>query len=374
MTPAPDAVVIGAGVVGAACADALSAAGLRVTVCDAGFAGGGTTGAGMGHIVVMDDSPAELALSAWSRAKWAEWAPEMPAECEDVRAGTMWIAADASEWPALEEKQRAYAAAGVASEVLDAAALARAEPALRAGLAGALRVPDDRVLYPPAAARWLLARAAARGATVRERCAVRAIAPGEVTLDGERLACGAIVNAAGIDAPWLTPGLAVIPRKGHLLITERHPGFCRHQLVELGYLTSAHTMTAASTAFNLQPRATGQVLIGSSRQLVGRDASLDRAMLAAMLERAIAFVPALATLTAVRAWTGFRPATPDKLPFIGAWPSVRGAWIAAGHEGLGITTAPATAAILCALITGAKPPIDAAPFSPARAMPAMEAA
>src|SRR6516225_3270290 len=96
VTPAPDAVVIGAGVVGAACADALSAAGLRVTVCDAGFAGGGTTGAGMGHIVVMDDSPAELALSAWSRAKWAEWAPEMPAECEDVRAGTLWIAADAS--------------------------------------------------------------------------------------------------------------------------------------------------------------------------------------------------------------------------------------------------------------------------------------
>ncbi|HVP71037.1 MAG TPA: FAD-dependent oxidoreductase, partial [Gemmatimonadaceae bacterium] len=149
MTPAPDAVVIGAGVVGAACADALSAAGLRVTVCDAGFSGGGTTSAGMGHIVVMDDSPAELALSAWSRAKWAEWAPEMPAECEDVRAGTLWIAADASEWPALEEKRRAYAGAGVASEVLDGAALARAEPALRAGLAGALRVPDDRVLYPP---------------------------------------------------------------------------------------------------------------------------------------------------------------------------------------------------------------------------------
>ena len=97
-------------------------------------------------------------------------------------------------------------------------------------------------------------------------------------------------------------------------------------------------------------------------------------MLATMLARAIAFVPALATLTAVRAWTGFRPATPDKLPFIGAWPSVHGTWIAAGHEGLGITTAPATAAILCALITGAKPPIDAAPFSPARAMPAMEAA
>jgi len=373
VTPAPDVVVIGAGVVGAACADALSAAGLRVTVLGRWFAEGAATGAGMGHIVVMDDSPPQLALTAWSRAKWAEWAPEMPADCEDVRTGTLWIAANEGEWGALEAKRRAYAAAGVASDVLDAAALAREEPNLRPGLAGALRVPDDRVLYPPAAARWLLERAAERGATVVEDL-VRRIAPGEVVAEGARMFCGAIVNATGISAPRLTPGLAVIPRKGHLLITERHPGFCRHQLVELGYLASAHTMTAVSTAFNLQPRATGQLLIGSSRQLVGLDASIDRQVLAEMLARAIAFVPALARLTALRAWTGFRPATPDSLPLIGAWPGADRTFIAAGHEGLGITTAPATAAIIAALITGTRPPIDAAPFAPARAMPAMEAA
>jgi hypothetical protein len=50
--------------------------------------------------------------------------------------------------------------------------------------------------------------------------------------------------------------------KGHLVITERHPGFCRHQVVELGYLTSAHVMTGESVAFNVQPRITGQVLLG----------------------------------------------------------------------------------------------------------------
>ena len=374
MTPAPDAVVIGAGVVGAACADALSASGLRVTVCDAGFAGGGTTGAGMGHLVAMDDSPAQLALTAWSVTRWAAWAPEMPAACEDVRTGTLWIAADDAERVALDEKRRAYERAGVACEVLSATALARAEPKLRAGLAGALRVPDDRVLYPPAAARWLLARAVARGAALREQCAVRGIGPGEVLLDNERMSCGVIVNAAGIDAPRLTPGLAVIPRKGHLLITERHATLCHHQLVELGYLASAHTMTAASTAFNLQPRATGQLLIGSSRQLVGRDAALDRQVLSAMLARAISFVPALANVIAVRTWTGFRPATPDKLPLIGAWPAMPGVWVAAGHEGLGITTAPGTAAMIAAMVTGARPPIDAAPFDPAREMPALEAA
>jgi glycine/D-amino acid oxidase-like deaminating enzyme len=166
----------------------------------------------------------------------------------------------------------------------------------------------------------------------------------------------------------------VIPRKGHLLITERMPGFVHHQLVELGYLASAHTMDAASTAFNVQPRATGQLLIGSSRELVGRDASVNRRVLGEMLSRAVSFLPSLAWAAGVRAWTGFRPATPDKLPLIGAWPAARGVWIAAGHEGLGITTAPGTAAILAALITGRTPPLDAAPYDPARAMPALEAA
>jgi glycine/D-amino acid oxidase-like deaminating enzyme len=371
---APDAVVIGAGIVGAACADALATEGLRVMVLDAGFTGGGTTAAGMGHITVMDDSPAQLALTAWSRAKWASWAGEMPAACEDVRAGTLWIAASDEEMSAVRAKRDALAPAAVSSEVLDAAALARAEPALRAGLAGALLVPGDRVLYPPAAARWLLGRAVARGAVLRERCAVSAVAAGAVTLDGERIACGAIVNAAGVDAPRFAPGLPVIPRKGHLLITERMPGVVHHQLVELGYLKSAHAMDAASTAFNVQPRPTGQLLIGSSRELVGRDASVNRRVLGEMLARAVAFLPALAQATATRTWTGFRPATPDALPLIGAWPAVRGLWIAAGHEGLGITTAPGTAAIIAALLTGRPAPLDAAAFDPVRAMPAAEAA
>src|SRR5205814_4719606 len=99
-----------------------------------------------------------------------------------------------------------------------------------------------------------------------------------------------IVNAAGAEAPRLTPALPIVPRKGHLAITDRHPGFVRHQLVELGYLTSAHTMTAASVAFNVQPRATQQVLIGSSRELVGWDASTNMKVLRHVLGRAMMFM------------------------------------------------------------------------------------
>ena len=89
-----------------------------------------------------------------------------------------------------------------------------------------------------------------------------------------------------------------------------------------------------------------------------------------MIARACAFLPGLADLTTVRTWTGFRPATPDKLPLIGRWPEVPGLWIAAGHEGLGITMALGTAALLADLVVGREPAIDAAPYAPDRGVAA----
>ncbi len=372
----PDVVVIGAGIVGAACAHALAREKLRVLVCEGAFPGGGATAAGMGHVVVMDDSPAQLALTVLSRNLWTSLAPTLSPACEDEQPGTLWIAANGEEMEAVRDKRRTCERAGVRAEVLDETELARAEPALRPGLAGALYVPDDRVIYPPNAARWFLDMATDGGATVRSGATVTAIGSSSVTLVAggtrETISTGAVILATGIDAPTLLPGLPIVPRKGHLVITDRYPGLIHSQLVELGYLRSAHTMTGASTAFNLQPRATGQVLIGSSRELVGRDSRVNGAIVRAMVTRAVEFVPALAACETIRTWTGFRPATPDKLPLIGPWPETPGLWVAAGHEGLGITTATGTAAIVAAGIRGRPAPIDATPFLPTRAMPPAE--
>ena len=366
MTRRPDAVVVGAGIVGAACALALAREGLRVLVLEGGFAGGGATAAAMGHLVVMDDSEAQFALTAWSLRLWAELAGELPADCEDDPCGTLWLAAGEAEMERVRAKADYYRARGVAAEVLDAVQLAAAEPRLRGGLAGALRVPGDRVIYPPNAVRFLLARAADHGAELWERFFVSRVAGGVVEGHGERIEAPLVINAAGAAAPALTPGLPIVPRKGHLVITERHPGCCRHQLVELGYLDSAHGPRRASVAFNVQPRATGQVLIGSSRELVGWDRGHNHGLERRMIERAFEFLPRLAGVAALRGWTGFRPATPDNLPLIGPWPEVPGLWIAGGHEGLGITTSLATARLLADLVAGRRPEIDAAPFAPDR--------
>ena len=363
-----DAIVVGAGIVGAACAAALARDGMRVLVLESGVAALGTTAAGMGHLVVMDDSPAQIALTGHSAALWAAQDETMRTASELEWCGTIWVAEDDAQMDAVREKQRLYAQHGITSEVLDERSVREAEPNLRPGLAGGLRVPSDGVIYPPAAAIALLQEARRLGSVVREGARVDEIVANGVRCAGETLSADVVVNAAGAAAATLTVGLPVVPRKGHLVITERHPGFCQHQIVERGYLTSAHVMTGESVAFNVQPRITGQVLIGSSRELVGWDAAVNRRVVGRMIERACAFMPALAHLTAVRTWTGFRPATPDKLPLIGRWPEVPGLWIAAGHEGLGITTSLGTAAVLADLIAGREPAVDAGAFAPDRAV------
>ncbi|HUQ79509.1 MAG TPA: FAD-dependent oxidoreductase [Gemmatimonadaceae bacterium] len=369
-TRRPDAIVVGAGIVGAACAAAFARDGLRVLVLDAAGAALGTTSAGMGHLVVMDDSPGQLALTHYSTRLWESQDERLRVASELEWCGTVWVAEDDVQMDAVRSKQRLYAGQGIASEVLDDASLLEAEPHLRQGLAGGLLVPSDGVIYPPAAAVALLESARANGADVRERSPVDEIVANGVRCGGETIHAEVVVNAAGAAAATLTPGLSVVPRKGHLIITERHPGFCRHQIVELGYLTSAHVMTGESVAFNVQPRITGQVLIGSSRELVGWNATVNRRVLGRMVERACEFMPGLANLTAARTWTGFRPATPDKLPLIGRWPDTPGLWIAAGHEGLGITTSLGTAALLGDLVAGRATAIDAAPYAPDRGVAA----
>ena len=126
-----------------------------------------------------------------------------------------------------------------------------------------------------------------------------------------------IINAAGVAAAELNPELKIVKRKGHLAITERYPNFVRHQLIELGYLKSAHGSDADSVAFNVQPRSTGQILLGSSRQFGVDNSEIDFDILRRMTNRAFEYMPALKELSTVRVWTGFRPATPDNLPYIG---------------------------------------------------------
>ncbi|HEX6772383.1 MAG TPA: FAD-dependent oxidoreductase [Acidobacteriaceae bacterium] len=364
MTSAFDVVIVGAGIAGCACARELADAGVQVAIIESQSPGSGATAAGMGHIVVMDDSPAQLALTKFARSLWQKLSADLPASIEYEERGTLWIAAEEDELAAVQKKHAACAAAEIRSEVFDSAALAEAEPNLRPGLAGALFVPEDAILYPPAAATALLHAAEERGAQLIRGTVAKA-GHGAITLaDGTTLASDHIVVATGADF-HLVPWVRLKKRKGHLVITDRYPGFVRHQLVELGYLKSAHSIVSDSVAFNIQPRTTGQLLIGSSRQYRQDDLAADSFVVELILRRAYLFMPKLAALSATRVWTGFRAATSDKLPLIGPThdPTL---YLLAGFEGLGITVAPAAARLLVDHLLARKTAIDPAPYLPER--------
>lgn len=363
-----DVVIVGAGIVGAACADELARRGMRVAVVDREIVGGGATAAGMGHIVVMDDSEAQFALTRYSQRLWQALRAELPDDVEYEQCGTIWVAADDEEMAEVRRKHEYYGTRGVPTQVLSVRELRALEPNLRDGMAGGLLVLEDVVLYPPGAARFLIERAQKRGAEFRLGASVVKIGHGEVRMtDGACIAGNLVVNAAGAWAAVLTPEVEIKKRKGHLVITDRYRGFLRHQLVELGYLKSAHSVASDSVAFNVQPRRTGQILIGSSRQYGAEHKEVDQEILRRMLLRAQEYMPGLRSMSAVRTWTGFRAATPDKLPLIGPWPGDESLILATGHEGLGITTSLGTAKLLADQITGSNPGIPIGPYLPERA-------
>lgn len=370
-----DAIIVGGGIVGCAIAERLARAGLAVCLLERDVLGGAATAASMGHLVVLDDDAAELSLSAYSCARWRELAPQLPETAEYRRTGTLWIARDAAEMDEAARKRERLASAGVDGELVSPARLAALEPALTPGLAGGLRVAADAVVYPPVAAAWLAQRAVAAGARVRCGVEVRAIGDGDVLLaDGSRLRARHVIVANGCAVPELLAGVPVRKRKGHLLITTRAQPAVHHQLVELGYMQSAHGGDGESVAFNVQPRPTGQLLLGSTRQFDDHSCGITPRLLTRLVARAQEFLPALARMTALRAWTGFRPTTPDHRPLIGAWPARPGVWLACGHEGLGVTTALGTADLLAAQLLGLPLPFDAQPYAPARFAPDAELA
>jgi glycine/D-amino acid oxidase-like deaminating enzyme len=358
-----DVIIIGGGIMGAACADELASQGLQVCVLDCQRSA--ATAAGMGHLVVLDHSPAELALGEYSVRLWRELAPQMPENCAMRNNGTLWLACNEEEMAEAERKQAALSEFGLACELMSGAALAQAEPSLRPGLFGALSVTGDGILYAPNAARWLLQRQPER--VHQQHAEVVEVQGNRVRLvDGQWLQAGAVVLANGIHARDLCPDLPLQAKKGHLLITDRYPIQIAHTLVELGYVTSAHKGNGPSVAFNVQQRPTGQLFIGSSRQFDNEDPAIDAAMLGRMLRRAMDFLPALGQMNGIRSWTGFRSASPDGQPLIGEHPEQPGLWLAVGHEGLGVTTATGTAKLLAAQLLRTPSPLDLTAFLPQR--------
>lgn len=371
MTHAYDVLVAGAGIVGTACALALREEGLTVALIDAASPGSGVTAAGMGHLVALDESADELDLCLLSLRLWRDFHALNPGVGDPVACGTLWVAENEHQLDEAHQRAARLSARGYHADAVSGERLRSLEPALRRGLCGGVRVSGDSVVYPPAVADFLARRLVGLGGDLYlgQRVVRIDSAGGGVSATlagGGVLHAGRIVVATGVQTAALLPELPVFGRKGHLAITDRYPGTLHHQVVSMNYGQPAPGADALSVAANVQPRGTGQWLVGSCRQDHQDSDAVDPAVLAQVLRSAIALLPRLANMNIVRTWTGMRPATPDGKPLIGPHPGRPGVWLACGHEGLGVTTAFGTAAVLAAQMMGRAGLIDAAPWQPSR--------
>ena len=364
-----DVIVVGAGIAGSACARECVLAGLKTAIVEANQPGAAATSAAMGHIVAMDDTQAHFALTTYSRGIWQQQAATvLPPDAAYHSPGTIWVAANDEEMVEVHARLAKFEAAGIEVELLGVEMLLKLEPNLRRDLAGALFVPGDGICHPPSAAAFYLADAQSRGATLFRSRATTAAHGSVVLADGTRLEAPIIVLAVGVECDLL-PSLPIRRRKGHLVLTAPRPGLLHHQLVELGYLKSAHSLDADSVAFNVQPRPNGQVMIGASRQYGNESPAVDQPIVEALLARACSYMPVLAELVTESVRTGFRAATTDKLPLIGPAAGLSddpSLWLAAGFEGLGITCSPGAAKLLVDSIVGRDSAIDPTPYLPLR--------
>ncbi|MFI7351667.1 NAD(P)/FAD-dependent oxidoreductase [Streptomyces sp. NPDC049936] len=370
-----DVVVVGAGMVGAACALYAAREGLDVIVVDRGHVAGGTTGAGEGNLLVSDKEPGpELDLALLSARLWTALAGELGREVEYEPKGGVVVAATPEALTGLETFAAGQRAAGVEAVSVSADRLPDLEPHLAPGLAGAVHYPQDAQVMPALAAAHLLRASGARlhtGRTVTGFLHAPDGAVRGVRTDRGALHAPAVVNAAG---PWggevaalAGVRLPVLPRRGYVLVTEPLPPRVRHKVYAADYVADVASDSAAlQTSPVVEGTAAGPVLIGASRERVGFDRSVSLPALRALASGATRLFPFLARVRALRAYAGFRPYLPDHLPAIGADPRVPGLYHACGHEGAGIGLSTGTGHLVAGLLSGARPALDPAPFRPDR--------
>ena len=190
-----------------------------MSVLESAFPGAGATGAAMGHLVVMDDSEAQFALTAYSRRLWTERVRRAARRrSRTTPCGTLWVAAGRRRRSrTCAQKAAYYEARGERVELLDARALRRGRAAAAAGArrsAARARRPRRSIRRRPRAS--FSSGRGALGAPGRGRGSRRGGRAADACAAGGRWreADAVVVNAAGADAPRLTPGPADRPAQG----------------------------------------------------------------------------------------------------------------------------------------------------------------
>ncbi len=240
--------------------------------------------------------------------------------------------------------------AGLDVRVLDSAGLQAEQPHLRSRATGAVLYTQDARVDPDLLLGSLRRRFEEAGGEARYNVTVSGVESGQVMLSGEALCAQDIVVCAGAWTPRLLPRISIQPARGYS-VTIRSPA--ESPPIPMILMEDRVTMT-------LMP---GKLRFGGTLSLSGFATKVDPVRIRPILDEARRYEPDLNT-DALPVWSGYRPASPDGLPFVGR--VAEGVWVNAGHGMMGVSLAPVSGMLMSALVTGTEPPVPPAPFAPDR--------
>ncbi|TMM24108.1 MAG: FAD-dependent oxidoreductase [Actinobacteria bacterium] len=381
----PQVVVVGGGIIGAACADELTRRSASVTLLERDELASGASGRNQGLWVPPED-PALHAIASRSLARYLEIADDapLPFRIDPHPVGTVFVAVDEEDLAEATDTLATVSAWGFAVSELDDAALVEAEPEVARDLAAAWFIDAGHRLDPAALTVTLALLAASRGAVIRHHLSARALVTdgdhvtGVVTDEGE-IKADEVVVAAGPWSPRLLEPLGirlpVLGVRGWLVRVDPREPLLRHLVRTAegnGTVASSLAGDIARSGFPtsdgygsiVHPHPDGTALIGSSRAAWLTPEPEDPSVPRQLLTNAIRIVPRLADAVMLSSWWGLRPMTPDERPVIGR---VRdGLVVATGHGSEGVINGAGTAELVASVVLGERPPFDASLFDPFR--------
>ena len=358
----PDALVIGGGAIGCSAALALSKRGARVRLLERSHVGAEASSAAAGILGAHAEAHGDAALTALclkSLGMYAGWIAELErATGVDIGyrpSGSMRLFFERAAWE--REVAATSATFGEGARALDGEEARAREPSLAREIAGAVEFPLDCRIDPPALVSALEAGVRGAGVVVTEAAEVAHIDVETGRVAGVTLASGEVVRAGTV---VLTAGAWSLLEGSGLAAGVIEP--IRGQMIELRTEARPIDHVVFGPGAYLSPRDDGRVIVGSTQERAGFHKAITVRGIRGLLQGAVACVPALEDAEIARTWSGLRPTTPDDAPLIGRGRSA-GLFVAACHFRNGILLAPITGEIVAALVSGAAPPTDIAPFA-----------
>ena len=408
-------IVVGGGIVGAACAYYLSQAGRKVALLDRGEFGKGCSHANCGYVCPSHVLPLampgaigktlramlsrnsafsikpRLSLSLWSwlwnfarrcnvrdmmrsghaiqallnssRSLYDDWMRDEPLDCEWEKRGLLFVFRTPEAQEHYAETDRLLRESfQMPAKRFDGEAVNRLEPALQPGMAGGWLYESDAHLRPDKLMSSLRQILEKRGVEIRDHCEVRGVEKSmrmarslDTTLGS--FAAESFVFATGAWTPLLNEHLGcripIQPGKGYS-ITMPRPAIC-----------PTYPMIFEEHRVAITPMQSGY-RIGSTMEFAGYDATLNRKRLQLLRDGASHYLREPFREPVLEEWFGWRPMTTDSKPIIGRSPALDNVWIAAGHNMLGLSMAPGTGKLVAELLDGRAPHIDPEPYALSR--------